>query len=91
MPLHHIIPKHEFLERFGNLIGVNHPDNIVNLTLPQHAEVHLLLYELNQNENDLIAHQAVVGMIQKKSCVKKVRKPLKKKRKTKNQYRKYSL
>ena len=91
MPVHHIIPKHEFRERFGTLKGVNAPDNTVNLTLAQHAEVHLLLYELNRNENDLIAHQAVLGIIKKKARLKRIRQPLKRKRKARNQYRRYTL
>lgn len=92
LPLHHVIPKHEWLERFGSLKGVNTKDNTVRLTLSQHAEVHLLLYELNHNDNDLLAHQACVGMILKHRprVVKKRRAP-KRKRKARNQYRKYSL
>jgi len=91
MPVHHIIPKHEFLERFGTLNGVNAPDNTVNLTLSQHAEAHLLLYELNHNENDLIAHQACVGTLLKKAQLKQIKRPLKRKRKARNQYRRYSI
>lgn len=91
MPLHHIIPKHEWLERFGTLKGVNAHDNIVFLTLSQHAEVHLLLYELNHNENDLLAHNACVGTLLKKFRLKNITKPLLKKRKVRNQYRRYTL
>lgn len=92
MPLHHIIPKHEWLDRFGDLNGVNAKDNTVRLTLSQHAEVHLLLYELNHNENDLLAHQACVGMILKKRPrVVKTRKAPRRKRKARNQYKRCSL
>lgn len=92
LPLHHIIPKHEWLERFGNMNGVNAKDNTVRLTLSQHAEVHLLLYELNHNESDLLAHQACVGMILKKHPkVVKRRKQPRRKRKARNQYKKYRL
>lgn len=38
--VHHVIPKHEWKRRFGNLIGVNAPDNLVVLTLEQHIEIH---------------------------------------------------
>jgi hypothetical protein len=94
LPVHHIIPKHEWFERFGNMNGVNAIDNVVKLTLHQHAEVHLLLYELNHNENDLLAHQACVGMLLKKKPVRrygKKHKAQRKKRNTRNQYRKWSL
>lgn len=91
MPIHHIIPKHEYRERFGTLNGVNAPDNTVLLTLSQHAEVHKILYELNRNENDWLAHQAIVGIILKKSHLREVKRPLKRKRKKKSQYRRYSL
>ena len=92
LPVHHIIPKHEWLDRFGRMDGVNARDNTVRLTLSQHAEVHLLLYELNHNENDLLAHQACVGMIlKKKPRIVRKRKPRQRKRKARSQYRKYSL
>jgi len=86
LPLHHIIPKHEWIDRFGHMNGVNAKDNTVRLTLSQHAEVHLLLYEINQNENDLLAHKACVGMILRKRPIRIV-----KKRKKRNQYRKYKI
>jgi len=63
LPKHHIIPKYEWFERFGNMKGVNAQDNTCNLTLSQHAEAHMLLYELNHNDRDLEAHQACVGTI----------------------------
>jgi len=93
LPLHHVIPKHEWLERFGNLNGVNAKDNVVRLTLSQHAEVHLLLYELNHNDHDLLAHQACVGMILKKhpKVVRKRKAPRKRKHKPRTSYRKFSL
>jgi len=82
LPRHHCIPKHEWLERFGNLKGVNAKDNICNLTVAQHSEVHLLLYELNHNEYDLIAHQACAGILLKRKTQqeKKLNPPKRKKK-----------
>jgi len=65
---HHIIPRYEWKERFGNLKGVNAPDNTVILTMAQHAEVHLLLYELNANDLDLQAYHACMGIILKRNA-----------------------
>jgi hypothetical protein len=45
MPWHHIIPKHEWKKRFGNLKGVNAADNLVELRLENHTEVHLRMGE----------------------------------------------
>jgi len=70
LPKHHIIPKYEWFERFGNMKGVNAQDNTCNLTLSQHAEAHMLLYELNHNDRDLEAHQACVGTILKRMKLK---------------------
>ena len=94
LPIHHIIPKHEWLERFGSLKGVNAEDNIVNLTLSQHAEVHLILYELNNNENDLLAYNACVGILKKRKpfkILKKKQYTAKKKRKARTTYKKYRI
>jgi hypothetical protein len=97
LPKHHIIPKHEWLERFGTMNGVNSNDNLCNLTLQQHAEVHLLLYELNHNQNDLEAHEACVGTLLKRQELKEKRdlhitEPVKKKRKKFHRsYRKWHI
>lgn len=96
LPKHHIIPKHEWLERFGTMNGVNAKDNLCNLTLSQHAEVHLLLYELNHNDNDLEAHEACVGTILKKQQLNEIRNlhnnvPVKKKKKFHRSYRKWHI
>jgi len=50
---HHIIPKHVFKsEKLRKTIteeqfekGVDHPENLIKLTIPEHAEAHRLLYE----------------------------------------------
>jgi len=62
---HHIIPKHEWKRRFGNLKGFNAPDNVVRLTIEQHADAHRWLWEEYGNENDKLAWQMMVGQIGK--------------------------
>jgi hypothetical protein len=94
LPIHHIIPKHEWLKRFGSLNGVNATDNTVNLTLAQHAQVHLFLYEINNDVNDLLAHQACMGILKKRKPLKILKKKqyaAKKKRKTRTKYKKYRI
>jgi Mor family transcriptional regulator len=56
---HHIIPRHEWKKRFGNLQGFNANDNVVCLTWEQHAQAHRLLFELNNNPYDNIAAMAL--------------------------------
>ena len=46
MAIHHIIPKHEWKARFGDLEGFDALDNLVNLTTEQHSQAHALLYEM---------------------------------------------
>jgi len=72
MAWHHIIPKHEWKKRFGNLEGVNAPDNLVNLTTEQHAQVHFFLWEMNGSEYDKIAHETISGQIGKEEAVSRV-------------------
>jgi hypothetical protein len=71
MHKHHIIPRHEWKVRFGNLIGFNAPDNTVYLTIEQHAQAHLLLHELHGCEYDLIASQTLSGQIGKEEAYKR--------------------
>jgi hypothetical protein len=61
--LHHIIPKHEWKKRFGNLKGFGATDNTVWLSLEQHIQVHQLLFEINGREGDRIAFRGMAGMI----------------------------
>jgi uncharacterized protein with WD repeat len=58
---HHVIPRHEWKARFGNLDGFNATDNKVRLTREQHAQVHELLFELNNNPYDKIAFKGLSG------------------------------
>ena len=69
---HHIIPKHEWKKRFGNLCGVNAPDNLVCLTTEQHAQAHKFLYELNKNKLDAIAYESLSKLIGKEEITKAV-------------------
>lgn len=73
MHIHHIIPKHEWKERFGNLVGVNSHDNKVQLTISQHAEAHGWLWEQYGRVEDKIAwlmlsKQIDTESIQKEMC-----------------------
>lgn len=52
-------------KRFGNLEGVNAPDNLVNLTEEQHTQAHWFCYELNRDEFDRIASLSLCGAIGK--------------------------
>lgn len=62
---HHIIPKHEWLVRFGDLKGFNSQDNIVRLTLLQHAEAHKWLWEEYNSEKDRLAWMMLSGQMGK--------------------------
>jgi hypothetical protein len=69
MAWHHIIPKHEWKTRFGNLRGFNAPDNLVNLHTEQHAQVHLHYFnEITHIEYDRIAGLAISKQIGKEEA-----------------------
>lgn len=63
MQKHHIIPRHEWKVRFGTLRGFNALDNLVVLTVEQHALAHKFLYELNKKTEDLVAWKGLAGLI----------------------------
>ena len=52
---HHIIPRHAG--------GTDHPSNLVELTIKEHAQAHLELYEKYKLEKDRIAWLALTGQI----------------------------
>jgi hypothetical protein len=52
---HHIIPKHAG--------GTDDPDNLVELTVEEHAQAHLDLYNKYGNEYDQIAYRMLSGQI----------------------------
>lgn len=70
MHKHHIIPRHEWKKRFGNLQGFNAPDNVVYLTIEQHSQVHKILYEMNGNRFDYIAYQSLSKKIDKGEAIR---------------------
>ena len=55
MHKHHIIPKHAG--------GTNDPENLVYLTVEQHAEAHKKLYEEHGRWQDQIAHRMLSGQM----------------------------
>ena len=54
---HHIIPRH--------VGGTDHPDNLVQLTVPEHAEAHRKLYEKYGRWQDKLAYRSLSGLIGK--------------------------
>ena len=52
---HHIIPTH--------MGGSNHPSNIIELTIPEHAEAHHQLYLQHGKWQDFMAWKALSGQI----------------------------
>ena len=53
--LHHIIPRH--------MGGSNSPENLVELTVQEHAEAHKLLFEEHGKWQDFLAWKALSGQI----------------------------
>lgn len=75
MPLHHIIPLHEWKIRINPLADrydpdFNEPDNTVWLTLKQHAQAHLFLFELHANKYDWVAYSTLSGQMTMASAKK---------------------
>ncbi len=62
MPWHHIIPRHEWRRRFGNLTGFNAKDNKVNLSHENHRQLHER-YGEEGSSMDQIAAKAMAGKI----------------------------
>lgn len=54
---HHIIPKHAG--------GTDDPENIIELTVEEHAEAHRILFEKYDRWQDYIAWKALSGLIDK--------------------------
>ena len=63
---HHIIPKHAG--------GTDDPSNLVKLTIEEHAQAHLDLYEKNKDERDLLAYKFLLGQIDKQDVIKALQK-----------------
>lgn len=60
--LHHILPKY--------LGGTDDPQNLIELTVEEHAEAHRLLYEEHGNWQDYCAWQALSGRIGKEEILR---------------------
>jgi hypothetical protein len=59
---HHIIPKHAG--------GSDDHSNIIELTIPEHAEAHRILYEKYGRKQDWLAWQGLLGLMTKEEIVK---------------------
>jgi hypothetical protein len=73
MPVHHIIPKHEWKTRFLTLEGFNDSDNKITLSTGQHAQVHMHYFnEITHLELDRIAALAIMGLIGKEELHRRI-------------------
>jgi hypothetical protein len=59
---HHIIPKHQG--------GTDDPENIIELTIEEHALAHKLLYDQFGRHQDWLAWQGLSGLMTKEEIVK---------------------
>jgi len=66
--VHHIIPKH--------VTGVanNHSDNLITLTVEEHAEAHRKLFEEHGRWEDKLAYRLLSGEIKAQDKIKEFRK-----------------
>ena len=62
--VHHIIPKH--------LGGTDDPENLVELTVEEHAEAHRILYEQHGRWEDYLAWQGLAGLIDREELVRQM-------------------
>lgn len=60
--IHHIIPKH--------MGGTDDPENLVELTIEQHAAAHKKLWEEHGRGEDRLAWMGLAGMIDKEEIIK---------------------
>jgi len=61
---HHIIPKH--------MGGSNDESNLIELTIPEHAEAHRKLYEQHGKLEDKLAWKGLSGMIGREEIIKEL-------------------
>jgi len=54
--IHHIIPRH--------MGGTNDPENLIELTVEEHADAHRKLYEEHGHWQDHVARKALSGQIE---------------------------
>ena len=64
MHKHHIIPRH--------MGGTDDPDNLIDLTVEEHAESHRKLFEEHGKWQDYMAWQGLSGLISKEELVKQI-------------------
>jgi len=57
---HHVVPKH--------MGGGNEPENIIEVTIEEHAEAHRLLYDQYGNWQDLVAWKGLLGLLTSDEC-----------------------
>lgn len=60
---HHIVARHEWKRRHGNLDGWDVPENRIKITIEEHAEAHRKLWEEHGHWEDKLAWQALSGQI----------------------------
>lgn len=62
--IHHIVPKH--------MGGTDNPDNLVELTVEEHAEAHRKLYEEFGKHQDYLAWKGLSGRIGKDEIIQEL-------------------
>ena len=58
---HHIVPRH--------MGGSDHPSNLIELTIEEHAEAHRILFEKYGRKEDELAWKGLAGIIPHKKVV----------------------
>ena len=58
--LHHIIPKH--------MGGNDEPENLIELSIEEHAEAHRVLYEKYGHWQDMVAWKGLLGLLTSDEC-----------------------
>lgn len=61
---HHIVPRH--------MNGSDDPENLIELTIEEHAEAHRILFEQHGRWEDELAWKGLAGLISKEEIIKKV-------------------
>lgn len=64
MHKHHIVPRH--------MGGTDDPENLIELTIEQHADAHRKLFEEYGHWQDYVAWQGLAGLISKEELVKRI-------------------
>lgn len=60
MHKHHIVPRY--------MGGTDDPSNLVELTIEEHAQAHLELYNKHGDQRDLLAHRMLLGQIERQEA-----------------------